>query len=93
MSVSFDPKDLPPPGADVVLAGTLCLMSCYVQHPAALYAERIARNLALLAGAGDVTPELRTICRRLADRWDGIGQEALRRRAAGEAPKDGRVLH
>jgi len=78
---------------DSVIAGTLCLMSCYVQHPVALYADRISANLNRMAQFPVLTPELRTICRRLAERWDGIRNGAHARVNAGEGEGDGRALH
>ena len=74
---------------EAVIAGTLCLMSCYVQHPVAVYAERVAGNLMTMAALPNLSPELRTICRRLAQRWEVIRSEAL---AAGVAV-DERPLH
>ena len=38
---------LPEQRPEAVIAGTLSLMSCYVQHPVALYAERVTANLDL----------------------------------------------
>ena len=78
---------------DAVIAGTLCLMSCYVQHPVAMYADRIAANLNRMAQFPMLTPELRTICRRLAERWDGIRSGAQARAGAGERTSDDRALH
>ena len=78
---------------DSVIAGTLCLMSCYVQHPVALYADRISANLHRMARFPVLTPELRTICRRLAERWDGIRSDANARALAGNVANDGRALH
>lgn len=84
------PRDAPP---EAVIAGTLCLMSCYVQHPVPLYADRVAANLALMAKAAALSPELRTICRRLAERWDAICADARQRVAAGEPSVDQRAFH
>lgn len=85
---------LPPEARpESVIAGTLCLMSCYVQHPAPLYADRVAANLALMAEANALSPELRTICRRLSERWDAIRAEARQRAAAGEPSVDLRAFH
>lgn len=70
--------------AAAIVAGTLCLMSCYVQHPTPLYADRIVGNLHRIARHGDLSPELRTICGRLADRWDVIRRDACIRAAAIE---------
>ena len=78
---------------DAVIAGTLCLMSCYVAHPAPIYADLVAANLARMARFATLTPELRTICKRLAGRWDAIRARAHASASLGEAPRDGRVLH
>jgi hypothetical protein len=79
--------------ADAVVAGTLCLMSCFAQFPLAAYAERVAANLAQLAGDAHLTPELRTVCGRLAERWDAIVGDARTQAAAGDAGRDTRPLH
>lgn len=78
---------------EAVIAGTLCLMSCYVQHPVPIYAERVAANLILMAGFATLSPELRTICRRLAERWDSIQNDARGRVDHGEITIDGRAIH
>ncbi len=77
---------------DAMIAGTLCLMSCYAQHPVPVYAARIADNLACLADAGALTPELRSVCRRMASRWCAIEAEARDRCACGAAVRDERSL-
>jgi len=79
--------------AAAIVAGTLCLMSCYVQHPVAAYADRVAGNLHSMTRLGALSPELRTICRRLAQRWDMICRDAHERAAAGERTIDARPLH
>jgi hypothetical protein len=61
--------------AEAIVAGTLCLMSCFARAPGRYHADRIAQNLALLAEDAGVTPELRTVCRRLGDRWEAIAYE------------------
>ena len=61
--------------AEAIVAGTLCLMSCFAREPGRYHADRIAQNLALLAEDAGVTPELRTVCRRLGDRWEAIAHE------------------
>ena len=88
-----DMPPLPEPRPEAVIAGTLCLMSCYVQHPVPLYAQRVAANLCLMAEVASLSPELRTICRRLAERWDAIQNEADRRVADGDAAADARAFH
>lgn len=86
---SHDPTHHP----EAVLAGTLCLMSCYVQNPAALYAERVTSNLARLATFAGLSPELRTVCKRLSERWEAILRAARQRIERGEAVQDARALH
>lgn len=81
------------PRPEAVIAGTLCLMSCYVQHPVPLYADRVAANLALMARADTLSPELRTICRRLAERWDAIRADARGRAETGVTRVDPRAFH
>ena len=61
--------------AEAVVAGTLCLMSCFAHTPSRPHAERIAENLDRLAADLALTPELRTLCRRLAQRWDAIASD------------------
>lgn len=80
-------------GAAAIVAGTLCLMSCYVQHPVAIYADRVAGNLQRISRYDSLSPELRTICRRLADRWEVIRQDAHTRAISGERAIDERPLH
>lgn len=79
--------------ADAVVAGTLCLMSCFAQFPLAAYAERVAANLARLADDAELTPELRTVCTRLAERWKVIVDETRTQAAAGNTTPDTRPLH
>ena len=76
-----------------VIAGTLCLMSCYRQYPLALHAERIAANLELLAANAALSGELRDVCRRLAERWEAIVADARHRALHNGAPADQRALH
>ena len=78
---------------EAVIAGTLCLMSCYVQHSMPLYAERVAANLAQMAQTVALSAELRTICRRLAERWDAIQADARQRAATGKPTVDSRAFH
>ena len=78
---------------DAVIAGTLCLMSCYTQHPVAAYAEKVAANLTLMAAFAELSPELRTICARLARRWDAIRAEAHLRAENGTSVGDERAMH
>ena len=81
------------PRPDALIAGTLCLMSCYVAHPVALYAERVKENLGRLSDLPELSPELRLVCRRLSERWDAIVDDAQRRGERNEAVRDARALH
>jgi hypothetical protein len=76
---------------EALIAGTLCLMSCYAQHASPAYAARVADNLLRLAGAGALTPEFRTVCHRMAARWRGLEDDA-RRSAEVEPAPDRRTL-
>jgi hypothetical protein len=78
---------------DAVIAGTLCLMSCYTQHPVAAYADKVAANLARMAAFAALSPELRTICARLARQWDVIRAQAHARASLGQPAADERALH
>jgi hypothetical protein len=83
----------PDESAAAVVAGTLCLMSCFSQHPLPLYAQRVAGNLHRLATNPAMTPELRSVCRRLSCQWDGIADDARRSADLGIPPADLRPLH
>ena len=89
------PAESPPlsPRPDALIAGTLCLMSCYVAHAVALYAERVKENLGKLSDLPEISPELRLVCRRLSERWDAIVDDAQRRGDHGEAVRDARAIH
>lgn len=93
MPTSFDPSTATLAGADAVLAGTLCLMSCFVQHRLPLYAERIASNLHVLALDAALTAEMRTLCERLAMRWNRVRTDALHEVMRTGTPSDARSLH
>ena len=80
-------------GPDAVIAGTLCLMSCYTQRPVAAYADKIAANLARMTAFAALSPELRTICARLARQWDAIRAEAHARASLGAMGRNERALH
>ena len=74
------PLDVPSPiQPEAVVAGTLCLMSCFAQARSPRHAQRIATNLDLLARDAGVTAEMRTLCRRLAQRWDAIALDMVTR--------------
>ncbi|HEX9278750.1 MAG TPA: hypothetical protein VGA51_20445 [Casimicrobiaceae bacterium] len=93
MPTSFYPKTDAHARAQYVIAGTLYLMSCFVQHRLPLYAERIAKNLQLLGGDRSLTAEMRTLCERLANRWDRICADAARQVVVAGPPADVRALH
>jgi len=93
MTTSFLSSSDPPVRPESVIAGTLCLMSCFVQHRLPLYAERIAENLRLLAADASLTAEMRTLCERLAVRWNAISADAAREVAAAGPPADARAVH
>jgi len=84
-----DRRDAP---ASAMIAGTLCLMSCYAQHATPAYARRIADNLVRLAACPGLTAEFRTVCRRMAERWVALEDEALRRAGQGAMVPDPRTL-
>lgn len=77
---------------DAIIAGTLCLMSCYAQHQAPSFAGRIADNLLRLASMPTLTAEFRAVCRRMAARWIALRAEAMRLSERGIAPPDSRLL-
>lgn len=89
MNPASDATDRP----EAIIAGTLSLMSCYVQHPVAIYADRVADNLARMAQFAGLSPEMRTVCQRLAQRWQAIRDEAHARTCCGEVVSDARPLH
>lgn len=68
-------------------------MSCYVQHRLPLFAERISDNLRVLALNSGLTREMRTLCHRLADRWDKIRAETEHQVAFHGTPRDARTVH
>lgn len=53
-----------------ILAGTLCLMSCPNAGNAPLFLRRIVCNLECLSEHPEVTGEMRSVCRRLAQQWE-----------------------
>ena len=80
------------PLPDAIIAGTLCLMSCYAQHPAPAHAARVADNLMRLAGSPTLSAEFRAVCRRMAERWTVLQREAQTLCDRGVAIADTRVL-
>lgn len=93
MGVSVDTEDEGGGSPEAVIAGTLCLMSCYTHRPVAAYADRVAANLARMSAFDCISPELRTICARLARQWDAIRAAAHARDAQGGSAEGGRALH
>lgn len=89
------PEPVPPPDdrPEAVIAVTLSLMSCYVQHPAPLYAERVAANLERMTHLPELSAELRSICRRLSARWQALRGEARARGLTCGKVTDARCLH
>jgi hypothetical protein len=57
---------------EALMAGTLCLMSCFADRPRPEFGRKVADNLRMLARRGDYSAELRTILERLASRWDRL---------------------
>jgi hypothetical protein len=60
-----------PASPDPLIAGTLALLSHYARTQHLGAAQKIARNLALLAQHPGVSPPLQTICERLFVDWLG----------------------
>lgn len=54
-----------------IVGGTLALMSHYARTPSFAAADKIARNLALLARHPQATGALQTVCSRLFLQWLG----------------------
>jgi hypothetical protein len=77
---------------DAIIAGTLCLMSCFAQHRLPAYAARIADNLLRLADGASLSAEFRAVCRRMAARWRSLEQDARRCEAHGVPLPDTRSL-
>jgi hypothetical protein len=90
LPTAYEATDAPP--AERVIAGTLCLMSCFTQHRLPVYAARIAGNLRILAADAHLTPEMRALCHRLSSRWQRIHDHSSQAAGRGRPP-DGRRLH
>ena len=60
--------------SEALMAGTLCLMSCFADRPRPEFGRRIAENLRVLAARGQYSAELRTILARLALRWEHLAR-------------------
>lgn len=61
----------PEPSIEPIVGGTLALMSHYARTPNLPAADKIARNLALLARHPQASAELQTVCSRLFLQWLG----------------------
>lgn len=62
------------PTAEPLIGGTLALLTFYARTPNLAAADKIARNLALLARHPDVSEPLQSICTRLFIDWLGPTQ-------------------
>lgn len=69
-SFASDPPACDPP-IEPIVGGTLALMSHYARTPNLAAADKIARNLALLARHPQASSELQTVCSRLFLQWLG----------------------
>jgi hypothetical protein len=58
--------------SNALLAGTLCLMSCYARQPRAEFGWKIVENLESLSREPGFSAELRTVCSRLAGQWKHV---------------------
>lgn len=75
-----------PASPDPLIAGTLALLSHYARTQQLGAAQKIARNLALLAQHPGVSPQVQTICERLFADWLGAAE-----RDDGLEPLDPRI--
>lgn len=65
------PTDASTVSIEAVTAGTLVLMSHYARSPCLAAADKIARNLALMARHPGASDSLQTVCSRLFVEWLG----------------------
>ncbi len=66
------PAGAPPAGPlEPILGGTLALLTFYARTPHLAAADKIARNLALIARHPDAGAGLQTVCTRLFLDWLG----------------------
>ena len=63
-SAIVDPSQI-----ELVIAGTLALMTRYPGRPCTCVSERISSNLLLLAECQFLSPTLRSLCDRLKTDW------------------------
>jgi hypothetical protein len=75
MHASGQPRKTPPPASpDPLIGSTLALLSTYARTQQLGAAQKIARNLALLAQHPGVSPPLQTVCSRLFADWLGAAE-------------------
>jgi hypothetical protein len=60
-----------PFNAEPVLAGTLCLMSTFARCGCVRMGMKICDNLEWLATNPELSHEMRTVCARLLEQWEG----------------------
>ncbi len=61
----------PPARLEPIIGGTLALLTFYARTPNLAAADKIARNLALIARHPDASAALQTVCTRLFTDWLG----------------------
>jgi hypothetical protein len=76
MSAPAPPRKSTPAAAspDPLIGGTLALLSHYARTQHLGAAQKIARNLALLARHPGVSPPLQTLCHQLFADWLGAAE-------------------
>jgi hypothetical protein len=68
-----------------IIGGTLALLTFYARTPHLAAADKIARNLALIARHPQASARLQTVCTRLFLDW--LGPTATQDEAAAPAPR------
>jgi len=76
----------PQPSLEPILGGTLALLTFYARTPNLAAADKIARNLALIARHPEASTALQTVCTRLFTDW--IGPLEVQDAAAGGEWRD-----
>jgi hypothetical protein len=75
MQASGQPRKTPPPASpDPLIGSTLALLSTYARTQQLGAAQKIARNLALLAQHPGVSAPLQSVCNRLFEDWLGAAE-------------------
>jgi len=75
MQASGQPRKTPAPASpDPLIGSTLALLSHYARTQQLDTAQKIARNLALLARHPGVSPPLQGVCNRLFADWLGAAE-------------------